>query len=102
MTKPFEILAPKLMEAVRLIQAASAVAIASIAGDLTQLCGGCEKSGHLAMFTAHNRIAMNALAQSGLSEVEFVRAVHNMTPPDAILRKRYRKANAAQPSASAH
>ena len=102
MTKPFEILDPKLIEAVELIQIANAVAIATIGSDLAKLCGGCEKNGHVAVFTAHNRIALNALAQSGLSEDQFVRAVHQMTPPDEILRQRYRKANASQPSASAH
>ena len=96
MTKPFENLDPKLMEAVELIQIANAVAIAAIGDDLAKLCGGCEKNGHLAMFTAHNRIALNALAQ------EFVRAVHQMTAPDEILRQRYRRANAIHTSALAH
>ena len=102
MTNPSEILDPKLMEAVALIHTASAVAIAAIGDDLAKLCGGSEKNGHLAMFTAHNRIALNGLAQSGLSEEEFVRAVHQMTAPDEILRQRYRRANASHTSASAH
>ena len=101
MTNPSEILDPKLIEAVELIQTASAVAVATIGDDLATLCNGCVKNGHLAMFTAHNRIALNALAQSGLSEDDFVRAVQQINPPDELLRQRYRKANADQLSAAA-
>ena len=46
MTNPSEILDPKLIEAVELIQTASAVAVATIGDDLATLCNGCVNLEH--------------------------------------------------------